>query len=68
MKEIESFHVNDTWELAELPKGKKIIGCNWIFAKKDGSPGGTVRYKARLVAKGYAQREVLTTTRYSQLL
>ena len=27
VEEIESLHVNDTWELAELPKGKKAIGC-----------------------------------------
>jgi len=26
MVEIESLHVNDTWELVELPK-KKVIGC-----------------------------------------
>ena len=39
------------------PKGKKVIGCKWVYAKKDGCPDGTVRYKARLVVKGYAQRE-----------
>ena len=27
VEEIESLNVNDTWELAELPKGKKVIGC-----------------------------------------
>ena len=27
VEEIESLHVNDTWELAELPKRKKVIGC-----------------------------------------
>jgi len=26
MKEISSLHKNDTWELSELPKGKKVIG------------------------------------------
>ena len=26
VEKIESLHVNDTWELAELPK-KKVIGC-----------------------------------------
>jgi len=35
-----------------------VIGCKWVFAKKQGSSDGdTVRYKARLVAKGYTQRE-----------
>jgi len=27
VEEIESLHVNDIWELVELPKGKKVIGC-----------------------------------------
>jgi len=57
MEEIESLHVNDIWELVELPKGKKTIGCKWVFAKKDGSTDATMWYKARLVAKSYAQRE-----------
>jgi len=26
VEETESLHVNDTWELTELPKGKKAIG------------------------------------------
>ena len=57
VEEIESFHINDTWELVELPKGKKAIGCKWVYVKKEGSLHGTIRYKVRLVAKGYAQRE-----------
>jgi len=41
-----------------LPKGKKAIGCKWVYAKKQGSlKENMVRYKVRLVAKGYAQRE-----------
>jgi len=54
VEEIEFLHFNDTWELFELAKGKKVIGYKWVFTKKDGSPGDTVRYKIRLVAKGYA--------------
>jgi len=27
VEEIGSLHANDTWELAKLPKGKKIIRC-----------------------------------------
>jgi len=58
MEDMSSLHKNDTWELSELPKGKKAIGCKWVFAKKHGSiDGDIVRYKAKLVAKGYAQRE-----------
>jgi len=58
VEEISSLYKNDTWELIELPKRKKTIGCKWVYAKKQGSlKGDTVRYKARLVAKGYALRE-----------
>jgi len=56
VEEIESLHVNDTWELAELPKEKKAIGCKWVYAKKERFSDGNVHYKAKLVAKDYAQR------------
>ena len=47
-----------TWDLVSLPKGKKDIGCKWVYTKKEESskPNG-IRFKSRLVAKGYAQRE-----------
>ena len=51
-EEMKSLYKNKTWELVQLPHGKRAIGCKWVFAKKEGS-----RYKARLVAKGYAQKE-----------
>ncbi|KAB2613130.1 retrotransposon protein [Pyrus ussuriensis x Pyrus communis] len=45
-------------ELVELPKGRKVIGCKWVYAKKNGiDHASPVRFKARLVAKGYAQKE-----------
>ena len=41
-----------------MSKGKKAIGCKWVYAKKQGSlKEDTVSYKAMLVVKGYAQRE-----------
>ena len=56
--EMMSLKKNNTWELVELPKGRKAIGCKWIFVKKDGmNDASPVRFKARLVAKGYAQKE-----------
>ena len=68
VEEMSSFYKNDTWELTELPKGKKKIGYKWVYAKKQGSlKVDIVRHKDRLVAKGYAQGEGLTT-RYSHLL
>ncbi|KAM1402838.1 hypothetical protein ACFX2I_011521 [Malus domestica] len=56
--EMNSLLKNKTWELAKLPKGKKAIGCKWVYAKKeDADEKSNVRFKARLVAKGYAQKE-----------
>ena len=48
---------NKTWELAELPKDMKTIGCKWVFKLKKGVDGKVERYKVRLVAKGYSQIE-----------
>jgi len=57
-EEMSSLHKSDTWELTELPEGKKANGCKWVYGKQHGSPKeDTVHYKARLVVKGYAQRE-----------
>ena len=55
-EEIESLHQNRTWDLVKPPSGKKIVGCKWVFKRKEGIPGvEDARYKARLVAKGYSQ-------------
>ncbi|KAM2077718.1 hypothetical protein ACFX1R_025466 [Malus domestica] len=57
-EEMKSLHKNETWNLVQLPKGKKAIGCKWVYARKMESLGkDNVRFKARLVAKGYAQKE-----------
>ena len=58
LEEMESLQKNKTWELVKLPKGKKAIGCKWIFYKKETlSEKECENFKARLVAKGYSQRE-----------
>ena len=54
---MESLKKNKTWELLELPKGKKLTGCKWVFRKEEAvSEKEGERFKARLVAKGYSQR------------
>ena len=55
-QEFNSLYENNVWTLETLPKGRKAIGCKWVFRKKD-LPDGGIRYKARLVAKGYSQVE-----------
>ena len=31
-EEMQSLVKNHTWKLARLPKGKKEIGCKWVYA------------------------------------
>ena len=54
--EMQSLVENQTWELVDLPDGRKPIGVKWVFKIKENSDGN-IRYKARLVAKGYSQKE-----------
>ncbi|CAI7792578.1 unnamed protein product [Closterium sp. NIES-53] len=54
-EEYESLLENETWELCELPHGKKAISSKLIFRHKYGPDGELTRYKSRLVAKGFQQ-------------
>ncbi|KAH9783645.1 hypothetical protein KPL71_009401 [Citrus sinensis] len=53
--EMRSLQKNQTWELVDLPPGKKPVGCRWIYTIKYKADGSIERYKARIVAKGYTQ-------------
>lgn len=54
-EELEALRKNKTWELANLPEGKKAVSCKWIFTVKQNPEGKVERYKARLGARGYSQ-------------
>ncbi|CAI7855045.1 unnamed protein product [Closterium sp. NIES-54] len=54
-EEYDSLRENETWELCELPPGKKAISSKLIFRHKYGPYGELTRYKSRLVAKGFQQ-------------
>ncbi|CAI7903250.1 unnamed protein product [Closterium sp. NIES-53] len=54
-EEYDSLVENETWELCELPPGKKAISSKLIFRHKYGPDGELTRYKSRLVAKGFQQ-------------
>ena len=54
-EEMKALNKNDTWEIVSLPKGKKTVGCKWVFIVKYGVDGTLERDKTRLVAKGYTQ-------------
>ena len=55
-EEYEALMANNTWELSDIPAGRKPIKCKWIFKTKRNHIGEIDRYKARLVIKGYSQR------------
>ncbi|KAL5810413.1 hypothetical protein ACOSQ4_026981 [Xanthoceras sorbifolium] len=54
--EMDSLMSNQTWELAELPPGKKALHNKWVFRIKE-EHNGNKRYKARMVVKGFQQKE-----------
>ncbi|KAH9753937.1 hypothetical protein KPL71_015258 [Citrus sinensis] len=45
-KEIDALEQNETWTLADLPPGKKAIGCKWVYRIKYHSDGSIERCKA----------------------
>lgn len=46
---IQVLESNNTWALTNLPIGKNVIGCKWVFKLK--------RHATKLVAKCYTQIE-----------
>ena len=53
-EEMDSLEKNKTWELVELPKDRKTVGCKWVLKLKKCVNGKVERYKAILVTKGYS--------------
>ena len=56
-EEMNSIKSKKVWDLVELPKGAKAIGCKWVFKTKKDSLGNIERYKVRFFAKGFTRRE-----------
>jgi hypothetical protein len=54
-EELDALHKNNTWDLVDLPPGKSMVGCKWVYKIKTCSDGIVDRYKARLVARGFTQ-------------
>ena len=55
--ELKSMAQNCVWDLVELLKGCKRVGCKWVFNTKRECHGNIERYTARLVAKGFTQKD-----------
>ena len=49
--ELKSHEENGTWDaLVEVPAGRKVVGCRWIFKLKRIAAGQVIKHIARLVA------------------
>ena len=53
--ELNQLQQMGTWELVDLPEGRRAVGNRWVLLKKYLKSGQLDKYKARLVAKGYSQ-------------
>ena len=54
-EEYESLIVNNSWQLCDLPKNRRIVDCRWIFKIKRMPDGSVDIFKTRLVARGFTQ-------------
>ncbi|KFY82599.1 hypothetical protein V500_10440 [Pseudogymnoascus sp. VKM F-4518 (FW-2643)] len=54
-EELTQLQSLGTWERAKLPRGKRVLGCRWVFNVKYTPTGLIDRFKARLVAQGFGQ-------------
>ena len=44
-----------TWELVDIPEGRKEIGCRWVYTVKTIPEGEFEKAKAWIVAQGFTQ-------------
>jgi hypothetical protein len=55
-EELNQLSEMGTWELQDLPEGRKAIGSRWVLLKKRDEHGDILKFKARLVAQGFSQK------------
>lgn len=55
LEEMGALKNNETWEIVDFPKGKKLVSSNWIFIIKHKATKSLERYKVRLVPRGFTK-------------
>lgn len=36
---MQALEKNNIWEIVDIPKGKEVVGCKWVFIVKRKSDG-----------------------------
>ena len=55
--EMDSLLENPTYELTELPRGKRALRNKWVYKLKPRDTINPPRYKAHIVVKGFQQKK-----------
>jgi len=58
-REVDSLWDNGTWELVDLPPGKKVTGTQMLCERKRGADGKVDRHKGRYVVRGDTQQAMV---------
>ena len=66
-EEMNFLWKKDTYELTELPKGRKALKNKWVFKLKNDYEE-LLKYKARLVVKGFGQKQGIDLIKKFHLL
>lgn len=53
MEKMRALIKYDTWDVVNLPQGKKPVGCKWVFTVKYKANGIIERYNVPLVVRGF---------------
>jgi hypothetical protein len=55
-EKFDFIYCNKTWQLVDLPQGKKTIFAKWAYKLKPTIDGSTYRYNTCLVAHKFEQK------------
>jgi len=58
--EFNSLQKSTHGSLVDLPPGRKLVQCKWVYKTKFAADGSPLKYKARLVAKATHRFKVLS--------
>ena len=54
--ELQALEDNCTWDITNVPTGRRHIGCKWLFKILFKADDSVERHKARLVVLGNSQK------------